>query len=75
VVAALRALENNAEFVAEWESDGVAAAAQSAEGGGGDGSSGDGTGYTPARVGGINRLLMKLDFGSWFGETVDENAV
>jgi hypothetical protein len=26
-------------------------------------------------VGGINRLLMKLDFGSWFGETVDENAV
>ncbi|KAK3687368.1 Spc98 family-domain-containing protein [Podospora appendiculata] len=24
--------------------------------------------YKPARVGGVDRLLMKLDFGSWFGE-------
>jgi len=23
--------------------------------------------YTPRRVGGVDRLLMKLDFGSWFG--------
>ncbi len=24
--------------------------------------------YVPRRVGGVDRLLMKLDFGSWFGE-------
>lgn len=24
-------------------------------------------GYVPRRVGGVDRLLMKLDFGSWFG--------
>ena len=33
--------------------------------------------YLPRRVGGIDRLLMKLDFGSWFGrggeETLDDD--
>ncbi|KAI2619990.1 Spc97/Spc98 family protein [Hypoxylon sp. NC1633] len=33
--------------------------------GDGDGD-GEGTGYTPRRTGGIDRLLMKLDFGGWF---------
>jgi hypothetical protein len=61
VVASLRALENDADFVAEWESDGVV--------GREDDGLDDGVGYKPARVGGINRLLMKLDFGSWFGGT------
>ncbi|KAI9152078.1 Gamma-tubulin complex component 4 [Paramyrothecium foliicola] len=59
VVVSLRALENNADFVAEWESDGVI--------GDEDDGLSDDVGYAPARVGGINRLLMKLDFGSWFG--------
>ncbi|RFU77526.1 spc97 spc98 family [Trichoderma arundinaceum] len=57
VVAALRALENDIEFLARWEGlDGTV-----------DGQEeyGDGEKYIPVRVGGINRLLMKLDFGTW----------
>ncbi|KAK3294057.1 gamma-tubulin complex component protein [Chaetomium fimeti] len=30
--------------------------------------------YVPRRVGGIDRLLMKLDFGSWFGSGEGEGA-
>lgn len=57
VVGALRALEADVEFLARWEGlDGTV-----------DGHEeyGDGEMYVPARVGGINRLLMKLDFGTW----------
>lgn len=31
--------------------------------------------YVPRRVGGVDRLLMKLDFGSWFGRGADEGGV
>jgi hypothetical protein len=61
VVASLRALENDAEFAAAWESDGVGRDDDDDDG------LDEGVGYAPARVGGITRLLMKLDFGSWFG--------
>ncbi|KAF7559820.1 hypothetical protein G7046_g4325 [Stylonectria norvegica] len=66
VVAALRTLETDADFVAEWEGE---AAAREDDDVAGDAASG----YAPARVGGINRLLMKLDFGTWFGRTGDED--
>ncbi|KAI9897774.1 hypothetical protein N3K66_007630 [Trichothecium roseum] len=58
VVAALRKLEVDDEFAAQWESTGVEEAVEGGE---------EEVGYVPARVGGINRLLMKLDFGTWFG--------
>ncbi|KAL2121447.1 hypothetical protein VTJ04DRAFT_5474 [Mycothermus thermophilus] len=34
---------------------------------GGPGGIGEGVEYVPRRVGGVDRLLMKLDFGTWFG--------
>lgn len=51
-------------------------------GGHGDGSGDDGASgglreegqYVPRRVGGVDRLLMKLDFGSWFDAGADANA-
>lgn len=62
VISSLQDLEGDAAFVAKWEGEGV----------GGDtidgdwnGLRGEDEGYTPARVGGINRLLMKLEFGGW----------
>lgn len=58
VVDALRTLEGDSDFLAEWEADGAMA---------GDDGSGEGRGYAPGRIGGVNRLLMKLDFGSWLG--------
>ena len=64
VVAALRALESDPVFEAEWEGDLVAED---------DDPAGQSSGYVPARVGGINRLLMKLDFGTWFGRPGDED--
>lgn len=57
VVAALRALEGDVEFLARWE--GLDGAVD------GQDEYGDGERYVPVRVGGINRLLMKLDFGTW----------
>lgn len=64
VITVLRNLEADHEGLA-WGSDDA----------GGDGEGGAGLReegqYVPRRVGGIDRLLMKLDFGSWFnqGET------
>ncbi|KAG5933867.1 hypothetical protein E4U53_000845 [Claviceps sorghi] len=58
-VQALRVLESDPAFLAEW--DGQALVEQ---------DEGDGEtrmAYVPARVGGVDRLLMKLDFGSWIG--------
>ena len=65
VVEALRALENDADFVASWQGEGMASE---------DDDLTEGVGYVPARLGGINRLLMKLDFGSWFGRRDDWEA-
>lgn len=64
VVAALRTLESDPVFEAEWEGDLLAED---------DDPAGQRAGYVPARVGAINRLLMKLDFGSWFGNAGDES--
>lgn len=71
VVAALRALEADVGFVGEWEGEGGGAAAAVSEGGSASAAAADemvaeADRYVPARVGGINRLLMKLDFGGWF---------
>lgn len=63
VVAALRALEADDDFMALWEGEDFLGEEDQDELGG----VGDSLGYVPARVGGIDRLLMKLDFGSWFG--------
>ncbi|KAL7806844.1 gamma-tubulin complex component protein [Trichoderma aethiopicum] len=57
VIAALRALEGDVEFLARWEGLDGAVDVQD--------EYGDGERYIPVRVGGINRLLMKLDFGTW----------
>ncbi|KAG5977697.1 hypothetical protein E4U55_006607 [Claviceps digitariae] len=57
-VQALRALESDPVFLAEWDGQALVE----------DGEDGDGEmqrGYVPGRVGGVDRLLMKLDFGSW----------
>ncbi|KAG6003110.1 hypothetical protein E4U43_000962 [Claviceps pusilla] len=57
-VHALRALESDAGFLAEWDGQALVE----------EGDDGDGKthrGFVPGRVGGVDRLLMKLDFGSW----------
>ncbi|KAH6890596.1 gamma-tubulin complex component protein [Thelonectria olida] len=61
VVAALRTLEADPAFAAEWEGGNAATDDDN------DDAVAERGGYVPARVGGINRLLMKLDFGTWFG--------
>ncbi|KHN99792.1 Spc97/Spc98 family protein [Metarhizium album ARSEF 1941] len=55
VVSALRNLENDAAFLAEWDGQGLVD------------DENDERAYMPCRVGGVDRLLMKLDFGSWLG--------
>ncbi|KAL4724826.1 hypothetical protein ACLX1H_008273 [Fusarium chlamydosporum] len=77
VVAALRALESDPIFTAEWEGDTAPATAteeddeeEQRRGRARDTDDAEERGgFTAARVGGINRLLMKLDFGTWFGRT------
>ena len=56
VVAALRALEADSDFLAEWDGQGLV-----------DEEVGlmEETPYEPSRVGGVERLLIKLEFGSW----------
>ncbi|KAL2153809.1 hypothetical protein VTH82DRAFT_4965 [Thermothelomyces myriococcoides] len=82
LIAELRRLEGSAALQgAEF----FAGGGGSAHGGGGQGEGeGEGEGesdhlplreraeYVPRRVGGIDRLLMKLDFGRWFGRGVEE---
>src|SRR5690606_4777027 len=71
VISALRALESDPSFLATWEGEGVRG--DDCDGELWDTLHGEAeAGYTPARVGGINRLLMKLDFGGWFGHRADE---
>ncbi|KAG6040931.1 hypothetical protein E4U41_006583 [Claviceps citrina] len=55
VVQALRAMESDPEFLAQWDGQGLVDEEEDGERGG----------YLPGRVGGVDRLLMKLDFGSW----------
>ncbi|RYP48916.1 hypothetical protein DL768_005278 [Monosporascus sp. mg162] len=73
---ALRSLSMDSAFLAELEGDGDgfdAAEDESAEAG----SYGDEAGiYRPRRVGGVDRLLMKLDFGGWFDtDRADYDAI
>jgi hypothetical protein len=67
VISALRVLEMDSAFMADVENDG----AVQEDGGVIDAASvlqlRDEGEYVPRRVGGIDRLLMKLDFGTWFG--------
>lgn len=69
VIAALRALSLDSAFAAEMEGE---------EEGGLEGDEGVGGNeaerYRPRRVGGIDRLLMKLDFGGWFGSVAEDEA-
>ncbi|KAI0426959.1 Spc97/Spc98 family protein [Xylaria sp. FL1042] len=65
VIASLRNLSLDAGFAAEMEGEEEDAGVEDEINADGDG---DGVGkYRPHRVGGIDRLLMKLDFGGWFG--------
>jgi hypothetical protein len=77
VLNALRALEADPAFVAAWEGEGFRGDPSDLDGESEDHNGAhlflvdEGVGYTPARVGGVNRLLMKLDFGAWFGKRDD----
>lgn len=59
VIETLEVLSNDAEFLAEWEGEHLVRQEE-------DDLSPDEP-YRPVRLGGVDRLLMKLDFGSWFG--------
>lgn len=72
VIAALRILEMDPVFTAELEED-TGADLNSAQSP--DGLLGSGTAFVPRRLGGINHLLMKLDFGHWIdGPKVGEDG-
>ncbi|PHH59797.1 hypothetical protein CDD81_2564 [Ophiocordyceps australis] len=62
VTGALRTLGSEADFLAEWEVRGMAADEEEYEY---DGLWEGAQRYVPGRIGGIDRLLMKLDFGTW----------
>lgn len=64
VVDSLETLSEDVDFLAEWEGEGLGTDM-------GD-EMGTGEPYRPGRVGGIDRLLMKLDFGTWFGQRADQ---
>lgn len=63
VIETLEGLSNDAEFLAEWEGEHLVRQEED------DLSPGEP--YRPARLGGVDRLLMKLDFGSWFGRPAE----
>ncbi|KAI1367862.1 Spc97/Spc98 family protein [Xylaria arbuscula] len=75
VISALRRLSLDPEFAAEMEGDeGSSTEGESGYGlDGGEDSEAVGR-YRPHRVGGIDRLLMKLDFGDWFGSAGEDNG-
>ncbi|KAM3539497.1 hypothetical protein ARSEF1564_007593 [Beauveria bassiana] len=60
VVAALERLSVDEAFLQVWEGEAAVAAAQMDD----DGGAAPGEAYRPERVGGLNRLLMQLKFGS-----------
>lgn len=66
VIAVLENLSNDNQFLAEWEGDDVMSKEATTED-----ELTPGEAYKPQRLGGINRLLRKLDFGSWFGKKDD----
>ncbi|KAI1754087.1 Spc97/Spc98 family protein [Xylaria castorea] len=70
VIAALRTLSLDSAFAAEME--GEEEEGQLEE----EMMDDDGVGrrYRPRRVGGIDRLLMKLDFGGWFGPVAEDGT-
>ncbi|KAI1426456.1 Spc97/Spc98 family protein [Xylaria sp. FL1777] len=70
VISALRTLSLDSGFAAEMEGEEEAAEDET------DGNEdGEGVGkYRPHRVGGIDRLLMKLDFGGWFGPAAADGS-
>lgn len=70
VIGILRNLEADHEGLA-WGNDDAAEAISGGEAGGGLREEGQ---YVPRRVGGVDRLLMKMDFGSWFGRGKGETA-
>ncbi|KAI1265565.1 Spc98 family-domain-containing protein [Xylariaceae sp. FL1019] len=63
-IASLRTLSLDSNFAADMELDEEIDDVDPGEDGGE-------ARYRPRRVGGIDRLLMKLDFGQWFGPTTD----
>ncbi len=75
-IAALRALSTDPAFLAELEGAGEEGEEEdennpvepdsNGSGSGGGGDDGDAARYRPRRIGGVDRLLMKLDFGVWF---------
>lgn len=69
VIFALEELSNDADFLAEWEGEDLAQQEED------DLSLGEP--YRPSRLGGLDRLLMKLDFGTWFGqkETINQDEM
>ncbi|KAI0970082.1 Spc97/Spc98 family protein [Xylaria arbuscula] len=72
VIAALRTLSLDGAFAAEMEGEEEVGSVEDGMDGDIDG---DGAGvYRPHRVGGIDRLLMKLDFGGWFGPTTADGS-
>ncbi|KAI1821953.1 Spc97/Spc98 family protein [Xylaria intraflava] len=69
VISALRALSQDSGFAAEMEGEELASEETPV--------SDDAMLYRPRRVGGVDRLLMKLDFGGWFeaGDRSGRSAV
>ncbi|KAK8128252.1 Spc97/Spc98 family protein [Apiospora sp. TS-2023a] len=63
VVGVLRNLSIDSKFLAEMEGEELYSDAQ-------EFLDDDPGRYTPKRVGGVDRLLMKLDFGGWFNSGV-----
>lgn len=68
VINALETLSNDAHFLAAWEGDALASSAAAEQE---DDLLAPGQAYKPQRLGGLDRLLRKLDFGSWFGKRDD----
>ena len=65
-VDALRALSVDSAFLAQLEGEGDDDNGDDDDGGGEEGDEDENTRYRPRRIGGVDRLLMKLDFGVWF---------
>ncbi|KAI0538027.1 Spc97/Spc98 family protein [Xylaria digitata] len=68
VISALRTLSLDSGFAAEMEGEEDEIEDEM------DGDEDEEGMYRPQRVGGIDRLLMKLDFGGWFGPSVADGG-